>query len=57
MPRFRSSSSRGPGPVGTAFMLWELWRRLPPRQRRWALALARHHGPRLVKQYAASRRR
>jgi hypothetical protein len=31
-------------------MLWDVWRRLPPRQRRWVVTQARTHGPRIVKQ-------
>ena len=38
------------GPVGTALLLWDVWRRLPPRQRRWVVDQARLYGPRVVKQ-------
>ncbi|HEX4678036.1 MAG TPA: hypothetical protein VH210_02360 [Gaiellaceae bacterium] len=38
------------GPVGTAFALWDVWRRLTPQQRKWLLAQARTHGPRLAQQ-------
>jgi hypothetical protein len=38
------------GPFGTALVLWDVWRRLPPQQRRWVVDQARNHGPRLVKQ-------
>jgi hypothetical protein len=34
-----------PGPVGIAITLWDVWRRLPPKQRKQVLALARKHGP------------
>jgi hypothetical protein len=34
-----------PGPVGIAITLWDVWRRLPPKQRRQVLNLARKHGP------------
>jgi hypothetical protein len=48
---------RGVGPVGVALTAWDLWRRLPPRQRRWVLKQARKHGPRLAKQvYTAQQR-
>jgi hypothetical protein len=40
VPRLR------PGPVGIALTLFDVWRRLPPRQRKLALDLARKHGPR-----------
>jgi hypothetical protein len=34
-----------PGPIGVAITLFDVWRRLPPRQRKLALQLARKHGP------------
>jgi hypothetical protein len=34
-----------PGPVGIAITLFDVWRRLPPKQRKLALQLARKHGP------------
>jgi hypothetical protein len=34
-----------PGPVGIAITLWDVWRRLPPKQRKQVLQLARKHGP------------
>jgi hypothetical protein len=42
--------SRRLGPITTLLTLWELWRRLPPRQRQWLVEQARVQGPRLVKQ-------
>ena len=48
MPRL--GFTRRLGPFGTALMLWDVWRRLPPRQRRWVVTQARTHGPRIVKQ-------
>jgi hypothetical protein len=48
MPRL--GLTRRLGPLGTALMLWDLWHRLTPRQRRWVLDRAKTHGPRLVKQ-------
>jgi hypothetical protein len=50
MPVMPPRLSRRLGPFGTALMLWDVWRRLPPRQRRWVVDQARMHGPRLVKQ-------
>ena len=38
------------GPLGAAFTLWDVWRRLTPKQRKWLAAQAREHGPRLAKQ-------
>jgi hypothetical protein len=35
-----------PGPVGVAITLYDIWRRLPPKQRKLAIQLARKHGPR-----------
>jgi hypothetical protein len=34
-----------PGPIGLAITLYDVWRRLPPKQRRQVLDLARKHGP------------
>ena len=34
-----------PGPVGVALAMYDIWRRLPPRQRKQLMALARKHGP------------
>jgi hypothetical protein len=47
MPRI--GFTRRLGPVGTAFLVWDVWRRLPPQQRRWVMTQARTHGPRIVK--------
>jgi hypothetical protein len=38
------------GPIGTALLLWDVWRRLPPRQRRFIAKQARTHGPKVVRQ-------
>jgi hypothetical protein len=56
MPRLRLT--RRAGALGTALTLWDLWRRLPPKQRRFLAKQARTHGPRLAKQaLAASKNR
>jgi hypothetical protein len=34
-----------PGPVGLALTLYDVWRRLPPKQRKQLVTLARKHGP------------
>jgi hypothetical protein len=34
-----------PGPIGVALTVFDLWRRLSPKQRKLALKLARKHGP------------
>lgn len=41
-----------PGPVGLAIALWDVWRRLPPKQRRQLMNLAREHGPTVAKHVA-----
>lgn len=52
MPRI--PLTRRVGPLGVALTLWDIWRRLPPRQRRYLVKQARTHGPRLAKQAAAA---
>ena len=44
------------GAVGTALTIYDIWRRLPPRQRRWVATQARKHGPRLAKQALKAQR-
>jgi hypothetical protein len=44
------------GPVGTALLLWDVYRRLPPAQRRWLRTQVRKHGPRVVKHANAVRK-
>jgi hypothetical protein len=45
------------GTIGAALTAWDLWRRIPPKQRKILLAQARIYGPRLVKMaYTAGRR-
>ena len=36
---------------------WDVWRRLPPKQRQQALALARKHGPKIAKRVVKTTRR
>jgi hypothetical protein len=36
------------GPLGLALTLYDLYRRLPPKQRRQLVELTRKHGPRLA---------
>jgi hypothetical protein len=47
--------TRKAGPIGVALMVWDVWRRIPPRQRRWLFKQARQHGPRVAKQVIAAR--
>jgi len=44
------------GPVGIALTVWDVWRRLPPKQRRWVLKQARTHGPRVARQVVEAQR-
>jgi hypothetical protein len=53
MPRPRL---RPTNPVGIALTAYELWRRLPPRQRKRLLEATRIHGPRLAAALMARRR-
>jgi hypothetical protein len=50
---------RRAGPIGLALTAWDIWRRLPPKQRKRFVALARKHGPRVAAQLvqAGKRRR
>jgi hypothetical protein len=45
------------GPFGLALTAWDLWRRIPAKQRRQIVAQARKHGPRLASQAMNARRR
>jgi hypothetical protein len=51
MPRLRPRV----GPIGVALTVYDVWRRLPPKQRQQAFDLARKHGPTVVKQVAKVR--
>jgi hypothetical protein len=44
------------GPLGLALTAYDIWRRLPPRQRRQIMNAARTHGPRAAAAVAARRR-
>jgi hypothetical protein len=44
------------GKVGLLLTAWDIWRRLPPAQRRMIMAQARKHGPRLASAAAAKGR-
>jgi hypothetical protein len=37
-----------PGPIGLALTLYDVWRRLPPKQRKLVLQMARTHGPKVA---------
>jgi hypothetical protein len=44
MPR----AARSLKPLGLALTAWDIWRRLPPRQRKQVLNIARKHGPKVA---------
>jgi hypothetical protein len=39
---------RRAGPVGLVLTAWDVWRRIPPRQRKMIVKQARKHGPRIA---------
>jgi hypothetical protein len=45
------------GPVGLALTAWDVWRRLPPKQRKQVLNLARKHGPKVAASVLQARAR
>ena len=56
MARF---SKLRPGPVGVAIAMYNVWKRLSPKQRKLVVQLARKHGPKAAKkvmQYQRARR-
>jgi hypothetical protein len=48
--------TRRAGPVGVALTVWDLWRRLPPKQRRQIAQQVRKHGPTVARRVAQARR-
>ena len=44
------------GPLGTAMVLWDVWKRIPPRQRQQILKQARKHGPTVARTVIKVRR-
>jgi hypothetical protein len=57
VPRLTRLATRRVGPLGLALTAWDVYRRLPPRQRRWLVQQARHHGPTLARRAMAARKR
>ena len=53
VPRYK----RGLGPISIALTAWDIWRRLPPAQRRQLMNLARRHGPTVAAYVMAARAR
>jgi hypothetical protein len=56
MPRIRTLLTRRMGPIGIALTAYDVWRRIPPKQRRRLLEATRKHGPRLASEVARRRR-
>jgi len=46
-----------PGPVGLAIAAYDVWRRLPAKQRKQLMGLAREHGPKIAARAVDARRR
>jgi hypothetical protein len=49
--------TRRAGPVGIALTAYDIWRRIPKRQRKQIVAATRKHGPRVASQLIQRRRR
>ena len=45
------------GPIGIALTAWDIWRRLPPRQRKQLINIARKLGPRVAARVMEARAR
>ena len=56
MPRLTRLVTRRAGPLGLALTAWDIYRRLPPKQRRWLVQQARRHGPTVARNVLAARR-
>ena len=46
-----------PTPWAMGLVLWDVWKRLTPKQRRRLMAAARRHGPTVIAKAAELRRR
>jgi len=57
MPKLKERKRARGRALGTAALVWNLWRRLPSSRRRQVLALAGKHGPKLAKKALKARRR
>jgi hypothetical protein len=49
--------SRRAGPIGIALTAWDIWRRLPPKQRKQVMNIARKHGPKVAARVMKARSR
>ena len=48
----RLNPFRRVGPIGLVLTAYDIWRRLPPKQRQQVLSVARKHGPRVAARVA-----
>jgi hypothetical protein len=56
VPRPLRLLTRRAGPIGLALTAFDIWRRIPKRQRRQIVQVTRKHGPRVAKQIVRRRR-
>jgi hypothetical protein len=49
--------TRRTGAVGLALTAWDIWRRIPPKQRRLLMRQARKHGPMVARRAMEYRRK
>ena len=49
--------TRSAGPISIALTAWDIGRRLPPRQRKQVLDIARKHGPKVAAKVLQARSR
>ena len=56
MARTRRLLTRRAGPIGVALTAWDIWRRLPPKQRKQIVNIARKHGPKVAARVMKARR-
>jgi hypothetical protein len=54
--RTRRLLTRRAGPIGVALTAWDIWRRLPPKQRKQIVNIARKHGPKVAARVMKARR-
>jgi len=53
----RFLTRRAAGPLTLVLTAWDIWRRLPPRQRRQIVNIARKHGPKVAARVMQARSR
>jgi hypothetical protein len=46
----RGKPIRGVGSLTAALTIYDIWRRLPPAQRRWLWLQTKRHGPRVMRE-------